>query len=107
LQKIICQCWNVLFALTQRRQRQGDDIQSVKEIGAESSGVNRSFEIAIGGGDDAQVGGDLGGAADPFELAFLQDAQELGFNSAPDRRSSRNTVPPWANPAAATTDGRR
>ena len=58
LQEIIGQCRDIFFALAQRRQCQGNDIQPVKKIGAKSPAHHRAFEIAIGGGDDAQIGSD-------------------------------------------------
>jgi hypothetical protein len=40
---------------------------------------DRRFQIAVGGGDNADVGFELASPADPLEFPLLQDAQQLGL----------------------------
>ena len=49
------------------------------EVGAEGAAVDLGAEVAVGGGDDAQVAADGGGRADAADLAGLEGAQELGL----------------------------
>src|SRR5690242_13318636 len=54
---------NVLLAIAQRRNKKGNDVQTVKEVLAESAASDFLLEIFVGGGDDARVHGDgLAGA---------------------------------------------
>ena len=46
---------NIFFALPQRRQVDGDDVQPVKEIFAELAFAHLLFQVHIGGGNDAHV----------------------------------------------------
>ena len=70
---------DVLGALAQRRQLQGDDVEPVEEVFTESAGGDLCLEILVGGGEEADV--DLAGAgrADGNELTLLQDPQQLGL----------------------------
>ena len=68
---------NVLGPLTQRRHDQLDDVEAIVEVLAKSSAFDLGFEVAIGRSDDADVVLLLGDAADPLDLALLQDAKQL------------------------------
>src|SRR6185436_3734589 len=62
------------------RKREGNHVQASVEIGTKGAGLGRLDQIAVGGGHDAYV--DLQGfvSADALDLAFLQDAQQLGLH---------------------------
>ena len=79
LQEVVGQQRDVAMAFAQGRQEDGDDVQAEVKVGAELALGHRHFQIAVGGGDQTDVDLDGLGAADPFELAFLQDAQQLGL----------------------------
>src|SRR5690348_1668627 len=59
---------------------QRNDIQTIVEIRAKGSRTRRFLEIAVGCGNEPHVEFDGTGAAYPFELPLLQDAQELGLH---------------------------
>ena len=63
--------------LAQRRHEDREDVQPVVEVLAELAGRDRLFEILVGGGHEPHVGPDGFRAAQPLELALLQDAQQL------------------------------
>src|SRR5439155_25580062 len=60
-----------------------DDVQPVIQVLAEAPRLHLGLEVLVGGREDAHV--DLQGAvaADPLELALLQDAQDLGLRLRP------------------------
>jgi len=60
-------------------RRHGDrkDIQPVPQIFPESAFGDLLLQIAIGGGDDADIDFDRAGAAHALELAILDHAQQL------------------------------
>ena len=70
---------DVLGALAQGGQLHPDDVQPEVQIGAELTVLDHPLEVAVGGGDDADVDGDGVIRADRGDGLFLQDAQELGL----------------------------
>src|SRR5207249_7643936 len=54
-----------------------DDVEAVVEVGAELPFLDRGREVAVRGGDDADVDRDRLHAADAQELAMLEYAQQL------------------------------
>jgi hypothetical protein len=72
---------DVLTALAQWRDFQGDDVQAVVKIFAEMAGGNGLFQMRVGGGDEANVHLDGAGAAETHEGAFFENAQELGLDA--------------------------
>ena len=70
---------NVLAALPQRRDRDGENSQAVVEVAAKLAVGNHLFQVAIRGRDEAHVDRNRARAAQPFEFFFLQSAQELGL----------------------------
>ena len=71
---------DVVAALAQRRQPDRDDVDAVEQVLAERALGHHLRQVAIGGGDDADVGLDLLGPAEPAEAALLQDAQQLDLH---------------------------
>ena len=68
--------------MSSRRSRSGgtstgNTAQAIEEIRAEALLPDRLGEVAIGGGDQPDVGLDRLRGADPLELPLLQDAQQL------------------------------
>ena len=68
---------DVAAALAQRRQQDVDDVQAIEQILAEATLGDLLLQVAVGRGDQADVGRDGLIATHAFELAFLQHAQEL------------------------------
>ena len=62
---------DVVAALAQRRQADGEDVEAVVEVLTESFLVNRLKQVAVAGGDDTHVDADGGDAADAVEFALL------------------------------------
>ena len=69
----------IVLPLAQRRQRDGEDRQAVIEILAESPGVHLDQQVAVGGGDDADVGAAGPHVPDALISPLLQDTQQLGL----------------------------
>src|SRR5579885_1897754 len=67
----------VFAAVAQRRYGDGNDVQAIIKIFAEGIFRDLLFEIAIGGGNNANVDRDFIGAADWTHTALLQNAQQL------------------------------
>ena len=69
--------------------------QPVKQILAKLALAHGRLQVAMGGGDDANVQGDGLFAADSLEAALLQDPQELDLGGRACRSpiSSRKIVP--------------
>ena len=70
---------NVAGALAERRREDGEDLEPVVEIAAELLLGDHLGEIAVGGGDEADIDGDGPVAAETLDLFLLQGAQELGL----------------------------
>ena len=68
---------NIFRALTQRRQMDREDVQSIVEIVTKLAIGYHLFQIAVSGGDQAYVGLDQFIAAQTFKLLLLQNAQQL------------------------------
>jgi hypothetical protein len=59
-----------------------DDVQAVVQVLAERAGFDAGRKIAVGRRDDADVHAERLVAADPLELALLEEAQELHLHGA-------------------------
>ena len=77
LQKVIAKQQQIGLSLAQRRNEDREDIQSIVEILAERSLGDGCLKILIGCRDQTHIGVQRFGAADAFELAFLNDAQQF------------------------------
>src|ERR1700683_5575946 len=73
----IRQIGDVFFALTQRRNVDGDNIQTIIKIFAKGSLFEGLAQIAVGGRDQPHVHFHRARAAEPLKLALLQNAQQL------------------------------
>ena len=70
---------DVAGPLAQRRDAQGDDVEPEIQILAERAARDLGRQVAVGGGEDADVDLDRRAAAEPVDLALLQHAQQLGL----------------------------
>src|SRR5438105_2442742 len=68
---------NILPALSQRRNRNGKYVESVKQVDAKPSFLNHVAQVVVSGGDDTHVRADGMCAAKPLEFVLLQHAQQL------------------------------
>src|SRR5512147_2388262 len=64
-------------ALPERRNPDREHVEPVVEVGPEAIVADLDLEIAIGGGDQTDVGGLDLNAADPLEFAFLEHPEQL------------------------------
>ena len=72
---------DVLPALAQRGDPQGDHGKPVEEIFTEAPFGDLIAQISVGGGDEAEPGYDFGGAAHTHEPLVLEHAQELDLHT--------------------------
>src|ERR1700687_5295768 len=76
---MVKQAGNVFPSLAERRQRNGDHIQAMIEVLAETPFANEAEQLHVAGSDDADVHLDRLGTAETHELPLLDDAQEFGL----------------------------
>ena len=74
LDEISGQQRNVVPVLTQRRERDPDDVQPVIQVFAELVVLDQRREVGVGGRDDPRVEPDRQIFADPLDLALLERA---------------------------------
>ena len=70
---------HVVPAFAQRGQLHGDHVETVEEVLAELPFLHHLAQLDVGRRDDPDVDLDRFHAAEPHELAFLDDAQQLGL----------------------------
>ena len=75
----IDELWDVAGPLTQRGKGDRHDVEAIIQIGAEPPLLDLVLEIAIRGGNDADIHMDVRGAADPLECLLFQKPQQLGL----------------------------
>ena len=75
-------------AIAERREMNGEDVESVVKILAEGFFLNRFQQVAVGGGDDADIDPHRGVAPDAFEFMRLQNVQQLGLRPREESRRS-------------------
>ncbi len=80
VQKVAGQELDVLSPVDQRRRGDGDDVEAVEEIAPELALVHGPLQFLVGGGDEAQVHGNLLRAAQSDHDLLLQGPQELGLH---------------------------
>src|ERR1019366_9449635 len=72
---------NVLAPFTQRRHGNRHHVQTEKQVLAKFFFRDAFFEVAVRRGDDAHIHLDGAAAADAFQFALLQNAQQLRLHS--------------------------
>src|SRR6185312_3533406 len=75
---------DVVRAFAERRQIDAENVQAIKQVGAEASLFHELAERLVRGGDDAHVDADRYGAADAHELALLEHAEQLDLGGRGD-----------------------
>ena len=75
--KMVDQKRDIDLSVPKRRQLNGDNVESVKQIFPEAAFLNFLFQIAMRGGDNADIDLDCFATADRFEFALFQDFQHL------------------------------
>ena len=84
---------NIFRAIAERRQVDGENGQAIPEIFAKSAFGDHRLQVAMGGGDDADIDMNLALAADALERAVLQNAQIGGLERRAEvRRTRRGTA---------------
>ena len=68
---------DVLRPLAQRRKQDREDAEAIVQVFAERLLADGLEQVAVGRRDDADIDFDRGRPANPLELAFLQDAEQL------------------------------
>ncbi len=77
IQQAVEQQPGVALALAQRGDLDDGNGEAVEQVLPEASRGDLGGEVAVGGGEDADIDLDRGGGADPGDLALLEAAQEL------------------------------
>jgi hypothetical protein len=80
LQEALGQGRDVLLALAQGGDVDGEDVQAVVEVGAERAAVAQVLEVHVGGGDDPRLHGNVLLPAHPVEDAVLEHLEELDLH---------------------------
>nr|GFD24377.1 hypothetical protein [Tanacetum cinerariifolium] len=78
-QEAIGQRQDVFATLTQRRQVQSNDIQTVEQVFTETPVTDHVFQIQVRGGEDAHVCAAGDRVADALVFFVLNEAQQLGL----------------------------
>ena len=103
---ISCRKLSLSGTMSEARSRSGgmriDHVDAVEEVLAHAPVGDQFRELDVGRRDHPHVDLDLAIAAEPFELAFLQDPQQLGLHVEGDLSPRRGTAPP-----APARSGRR
>ena len=84
LEEVIGEQQQVGFALAERRHEDGEHVEPIVEVLAEGILRDGLLEILVRRGEQAHVGLDRFGAAQPLELALLQHAQQLDLRGGVD-----------------------
>ena len=77
--EVLGQELDVLGPVSQGRNLDVDHVEPVEQILPHGAIADGLLEVAVGGGDQPDVHFDRLGAADPVDLAFLDDPQKLGL----------------------------
>ncbi len=75
---------DVLRALAEGGHFDGDDVEAVVEVFPEAALIDHFAEVAVGGGDEADVNFDGGVGADAFDGAFGEGAEEFDLGGGVD-----------------------
>src|SRR5215510_11426060 len=82
LDEVVDEQGNVIGSFTERRNSDGENIQSIEKILAKRASRDGLFQVAVGRSDDAYVNRDRLDAANALNFPFLEDAEQcnLGFS---------------------------
>ena len=70
---------DVLAVIAQRRQRDRQNVEAVKQVAAETPFCDFLVQLPVGRGNDADVDPDVRRPADAFKAFLLEEAQQLGL----------------------------
>ncbi len=70
---------DILLAIAQRRDEEGDDVEAIEEVFAEVAAGDLFFKVFVGGGDDAYVDVHGVAGADGKEALFVEGTEDLGL----------------------------
>ena len=79
VEESLCQRPDILLAVTQRRQFDIDDRQTVEQVAAQRIARDQLFRRLVDRSDDADIHRDVPCPADTADVFFLQDAQQLAL----------------------------
>jgi hypothetical protein len=88
LQKRLAHRHDVGRTVAQRRNLDVEDTKPVEQVLPKPAALDGFAQVAVRGGDDADVRFQQARPAEPLELALLQNAQALGL-----RRQARRLLP--------------
>ncbi len=78
--EVLDQIGDVLSAFTQGGRLDGEDIQAIEQVLAETAGRHRLRQVAVGGRDHPHIDPGRALGADGVDLPFLQGAQQLDLH---------------------------
>ena len=84
LEEVLGERRHVARPLAERRQRHAHDVEPVEEVQAEEPVPDGGAEVAVGRGDEPDVGLDGPRPADALEGLVLEHAEELRLEGGPD-----------------------
>src|SRR5262249_25195709 len=70
---------DVLAAVAKRRNTKADHIEAIEKVLAKAALLDHGGQVAVGGSEDATLGGYAVRGSDGTNLLFLQGAQQLGL----------------------------
>src|SRR5205085_12609325 len=79
LNEIICQQWNILASLPERRHGERDDVEAIVEVWTECALTDGFFEVSVGRANQSDINLERACAADALELSLLKHAQQFGL----------------------------
>src|SRR5208283_2000986 len=77
VQEVMHEHGDIGATLAQRWQVDGDNVKAEIKIFPEGTGAIGGFEVAVGGGDDANINIEFFIAADRADFFFLEDAKKF------------------------------
>jgi hypothetical protein len=79
-QEVVSQGHDVLGPFPERRDRDGENVHPVVEILAEGARADHVLQVAVGGGDDPDVGGQVADPAHTPKLPILEELEDLALD---------------------------
>ena len=113
LDEVVDEEGNVIEPFAQRRDANREDVQAIEEVGTERAAFHEILEILVRGGNHAHVDCvRTATAPQPFDLVFLQRAQQLGLqferqitNLVEEQRAAVGGLKPAVRPRDGTREG--
>src|SRR5208282_333882 len=80
LQKQVCKARDIFFVIAQRRDVDGNHVEPVVKVFAKGAVFERGAQVAVGGGDQADVDLDGARSTQALEFALLQHAEKFDLD---------------------------